>query len=422
MKLGRKITLPITDINKAGIGIGKYEERNIYIPSSMIGDEVVARIRDVSKEYVKADLVEVIKPSSNRAIAACLYYPKCGGCSLQHMNETSYLDFKTQIARNILSELNIESEILTELVQTGFAARRRVSLKVAVDPEIQIGFFAEGTNDIVTISKCLVASDEINGLIEPLRVFIADLQLPHIVSGISLTMLDNAIDLVAHTREYFTKSDKVKIKDFCLKNNIARFTQDSDKPIVIFENEFAIITFAGSAVNYPANSFLQATKHAEEQINKIIAGHLIQDTSVADLFCGLGPYSFNCLKIVDQVAAYEGSQEMVTSAQNAALESGLSDKIRFFCRDLFKRPVLAKDLNKFDIVILNPPRDGAKNQVIELAKSRVSKIIMVSCNPDSFKRDTKLLLKADYKLTSLTPIDQFYFTKHLELIGVFTLI
>ena len=419
MKLGSRLNLLITDINKSGIGIGKHEEKNIYIPSTMVGDEVVVKIKDVSRDYVRADLLEVVKASSNRITPACSYYPECGGCSLQHMNGASYLAFKTNLVHNILSELGVSIDVLGEIIQTGFGHRRRVSLKVALDSELKIGFFREGTNDIVDIDKCAVATSEINHLIEPLRKFIKDLQLPHIVKGISLTVLDEAIDLVAQTSEYFTKSDKVKIKDFCLKYNIARFTQDSDKPVVIFENELAVIEFAGNKVSYPTNSFLQATKHAESKINEIIASHLIDGFEIADLFCGLGTYSFACLKSADHVSAYEGSYEMVLAAQNAVNDSGLSEKIQFYSRDLFKRPLIAKDLNKFDLVILNPPRDGAKNQVIELAKSKVSKIIMVSCNPDSFKRDTKLLCKADYQLISLTPIDQFYFTKHLELVGIF---
>ncbi|MBL6785385.1 MAG: class I SAM-dependent RNA methyltransferase [Rickettsiales bacterium] len=419
IKLGQELKVKIEDHNEKGIAIARYEGKKLFIKSVIKDEEALVKIIDVRDKYFKAKLLKVIDSSSSRADPPCQYYDECGGCNLQHFTDEAYLNLKHRFAKNIIDNLGVNQDVLQKVEYVGAKARRKVSLKISYDEILKVGFFQENTNQVVDISSCYIASDRINKIIVKLKDLLLSLNNCRIIKEILLTDLSDKIDIVAKTSEYFTKTDKQIIKDFAELNNIARFTQITDQEIVIFDNNSAAIDFGKFLINYPSDSFIQASKIAETTIVKIIKSYSKTQQNILDLFAGLGTYSFNFCLDAYSISAYEGNKVMVNAALQAIIKYNLEDKIRFFTRDLFKKPLISKELKKFDLVIINPPRDGAKNQIIELSKTNIPIIIIVSCNPTSFNRDAKILISGNYSLIELTPIDQFYYSSHLELVGVF---
>ena len=140
---------------------------------------------------------------------------------------------------------------------------------------------------------------------------------------------------------------------------------------------------------------------------------------VADIYAGFGAYSFAVSHLVKKITAFEGDEKMVDLINKNAAANNLANKISAECHDLFLNPIRAKELKNFDLVIINPPRNGAAPQVLEISKSVVKNLIYVSCNPQSFAHDAKILIDAGFQIKNLTALDQFYSTKHLELIAIF---
>jgi 23S rRNA (uracil1939-C5)-methyltransferase len=136
-----------------------------------------------------------------------------------------------------------------------------------------------------------------------------------------------------------------------------------------------------------------------------------------DLFCGIGTFALRLAGAV-KVAAFDNHEPSIAALQGAAKSPGLKP-VTASVRDLFRWPLVTDELKKTDFVVLDPPRQGAEAQVRELAKSKVKKIAYVSCDADSFARDAKILTGGGYKLGEVTPVDQFQYSPHIELVGVF---
>jgi 23S rRNA (uracil1939-C5)-methyltransferase len=416
--LGQEVKLIINKLNNNTDGIASYNGMNIYVGNTLVGDEVIAKIYEKREGYAKAKLLEIVKPSSMRITPPCRYYDKCGGCNMQHFNKATYLGFKEKIADEIVSDLTNGSLKTARIFETGFNDRRKLNLKISFETELKIGFFKEMSHQVVDIAECLVADDRINNLIPHIRALLSKMKIKRILKEITIYDLGHSFDIMLNSSEYLTKFDKVIITEFCLQNNIARFSQNIDQENIIFDNKNAYFELKDIKIFPPINYFIQASAKVENRIVDVIKEHVSQDDNVLDLFAGLGTYSFSIYGLVKNITAYEGSKNMVNVTKKMIAENQL-ESVNVFYRDLFKRPIAVKDLSKFDKVIINPPRDGAKNQIIQISKSKIRKIIMVSCNPVTFKRDSKILIKAGFKMTYLQALDQFYANTHLELIAIF---
>lgn len=171
-------------------------------------------------------------------------------------------------------------------------------------------------------------------------------------------------------------------------------------------------------VGLPPGSFIQAVKKAQDLITELITNEIAGRNSALDLFCGIGTYSFPISQHC-KVTAMEIDEKMVTTLQKTVQKNQLGNKITASARNLMAAPVSEKELEKFDVVVMNPPRVGAHNQCKKIAASKINKLIMVSCNPATFSRDAEVLKNGGFKLTEAIPIDQFIWSPHLEIFAVF---
>lgn len=418
--MNQQLELTINSLGFMADGIGDYNGQSIFVPYSLPSDKLKVSIESVAKDGYRAKIVEITEPSKDRQEAACSHFGKCGGCSLQHLKPEIYNNFKRSALTNITENFGLSDKLVSEVIEVGEHSRRRVEFKVAVDKgNVQIGFFAPKSYDVIDIKECIVTEKSIVAILPALRALIAGLKKPGNIKAINITALDDGLDVVICGKKKI-ETDSSAISRFAQANNVVRLGLQSDEAIqTIYEAKPAYVKFNGIDVVLPNGAFLQATTNGQDAIIDIIISNIGSANNVADLYCGCGTYSFAIKDKVNRIAGYEGSEDMVLAMHNAINRNNLQGRISANVRDLAINPLDKNELDNFDTVIINPPRTGASAQTRKIAKSDIKKVIMVSCKPATFKIDAKYLLDAGYKITSINPIDQFCYSNHLELVAVF---
>ena len=307
-------------------------------------------------------------------MAKCPFFDLCGGC-VYDFTDAKYRENKTALLPQIQ---------FTDAPIWGKPGTRRRADFAFTDGHF--GFFRKHSKDIVDINKCQNVVDEINDVLPNIS------KLPWAGSGsVLITKCENGIDvLITSNVPYFGTDFRNAVEK--LPASIIRVMWN-DKEIRKYANPE--VKFNDKIINYMPGAFLQPTIETEQALRDLVVRHTDNAKKVADLFCGLGNFTF------------------VTNATGFDI---VGNGVK---RDLFKKPLSAKNLNQYDVVIMDPPRAGAAEQVKELSKSNVKKIIYVSCNPASFIRDAKQLERGGYKMTTAIPVDQFVGSAHWETFSVF---
>lgn len=310
---------------------------------------------------------------ANMNTKQCPFFNLCGGCRFDFSGE----NYKRE-KLSVLPKMNYTDDAIWGRAGT----RRRADFAFVGG---HFGFFKTKSKDIIDINNCPNLAPEIN------QVLPAIAKLPWVGSGsVLITKCENGIDVVVDSVvPYFGAEFKSAAEK--LPPQIIRFVWNDKVVRKYTEPE---IKFNDKILPYPPRAFLQPTVDTEQILRDLVVKHAGKSKRVADLFCGLGNFTY---------------------ATNATGFDIVGNGIK---RDLFKKPVSASALNQYDVVIMDPPRSGALTQSKELAKSNVKKIIYVSCNPDTFIRDEKILALAGYTTTTLIPLDQFVGSAHWEIFSV----
>ena len=343
-------------------------------------------------------------------IKKCAYFGKCGGCQLQPPTQEEYLKQKEEFLSEILT--NIPYKKLNPIITFPTGIRRKATFKI--DYGCNIGFFKEKSNDIIPILKCRQFTNEINSLLIPLKKLCKNF-VKRSEGNITITQTDTGLTIHFNNISLM-QTDTHKIKAFAEQYNIQRITSGNSE---IFKSQEPMIFFNNIKVPYPPKTFLQPSKQSEEKIIETVLNMLSQKhyNKIADIFSGLGLFSFYLKDYCDEIFATDCDELAIK--QLLKIAHSYHFNINAKTNDLFKHPIKSEKLNDFDLIVIDPPRDGAKSQTTEIAKSNVNEIIYISCNPIAFKTDAKILIDAGYTLQEITPIDQFTNTKHIELIAKF---
>lgn len=412
--------LTIEGLSNLGQGFAITEDGKIFVSKTAPQDQIKSLITKKTSKYTQAKLIEIIKASEFRRTAPCQYFSNCGGCSLQHLKTDFYQKFKKENLAKTFSYNNLDV-IDIDWIWVGEHSRRRANFHI--DSNNNLGFFEEGSNNLVKISNCLMLETELSNLISPLQNLLSTLP-KNIFDQISATKFDNGISLI-FTSQNSNLSQKITsiLADFAKTQKLISLINSNSAGNfdIIYQIAKPKLLVNQIELELPNNIFLQATQKGQEYISNFIR-EIAAETKAKqaiDLYSGVGIYSFN-LKNLEQILCFEGIKNMIDSININAASHLLSHKIKGFVRDLVKNPLQQKELKNIDLAIINPPRNGAAAQAEILAKSDIKNIIMVSCNPESFASDAKILVENDYKITKLAAIDQFYYSHHLELISHFS--
>lgn len=348
----------------------------------------------------------------------CTHFPLCGGCQLQHLDETSYTAYVHDRVVGALAGQDVEADIVHPAIVSPPRSRRRAALRAArFGKKLVIGFSSENSHRIVDMSMCEVLHPRLFALIKPLRTLLHPMVGDRRAAHVKMTLADQGVDLCLENVGAEGLELAEKLTEFAETHRLARLCIDEGfGPQSRYEPEPVTISFGGVPVALPPYAFLQATAEGESALVEAVRGALDGAGVIADLFSGLGTFA---LSLGEGRAAYaaEAAREMVTALQIAG--NRVQRKLAVEHRDLFRRPLQPTELERFDAVLIDPPRAGAREQVQQIAESKVPVVAYVSCNPGSFARDAKHLVEGGYRLTEVQPVGQFRWSTHVELVGVF---
>jgi 23S rRNA (uracil1939-C5)-methyltransferase len=281
---------------------------------------------------------------------------------------------------------------------------------------VLLGFTQEASHRIIDMRECHILRPELFALVAPLRGLLRQLLGPRGNGGVRMTLADQGVDLLLECRAPEGLAAAEAIAAFAAEHRLARLAIDDGLgPQTLWEPEPVTATLGGTPVPLPHGAFLQATEDGEAALVAAVRRATGEGAATADLFAGLGTFA---LAMPGRVYAAEGARDALLALKSAAHRSGR--QVFPEHRDLFRRPLIPAELDRFDAIILDPPRAGARDQVEALAACQAPRIAHVSCNPATFARDAKTLTDGGYRLDWVQPVGQFRWSVHVELVGAFS--
>ncbi len=403
--------LTITKMGQLGEGVALTDDvrKPIFVPYALPGETV-----RVEAGTERLRITQILKENAERVTPFCPYFTKCGGCSVQHWSEAPYKAWKRELVVNALSFEDLQP-VIHETVDAHGEGRRRALLHVRfVDSKPVAGFMEPKSHRVVNFDTCPILVPELKNcslLAKTLAFPLMNLRKPLSIQFTS-TMLGLDVDIRGPGKIDF--NIRMSLTDLAIQHDLARLSIHGD---IVLERRQPMLNFGRVPVCIPPGGFTQATTLGEETLSRLVLDHVKGARKIADLFCGAGPFA---LRMAEQASIYAADCDpasIESLKRGFNLAQGLK-QITAEARDLFRRPLLAHELNAFDVVVLDPPRAGAEAQMREIAGSKVNKVVSVSCNAASFARDAGILTAAGFKLQNVTPVDQFKYSAHVEMVGL----
>lgn len=399
----------IDGLGAQGDGIAETPEGSLYIPFALPGEVVTAaRVKD------RGTLMAVIEPSPDRIEPVCKHFGVCGGCSLQHLAPAPYREWKRQVVVHALASRGLTLPVAPVIAAQPRSRRRTVFSAMRSEGGIVLGYNQASSHHIVDISECPVVVPEIEGAIGKLWALAAILCNTSEPFRLIVTYLPVGLDIACEGSGKLTEEIRRAATDFVMRERIARLSVDGE---IVVEPRRPLVQFGTTAVAPPPGGFLQAVAKAEGVMAEMAADHLRRARKVADLFAGSGAFAMR-LALTAEVHAVEADADaLVALDRGFRFGKGLR-RITVEKRDLFRRPLTFKELNAYDGIVFDPPRSGAEDQSTQIARSDVPYVAAVSCNPSTLARDLRILADGGYVIRSVTPIDQFIWSPHVEVVAL----
>lgn len=408
-------TVTIEKLGTQGDGIASDAGGPVYVPFSLPGETVaIARVKS------HGTIMSIAAPSPDRQEPPCRHFgPEgvngtCGGCTLQHLADGPYRAFKRQLVIDALKSKGLTPDV-SEIVPAHPGERRRVVFAARrTEKDMLIGFNQAESHHIVAIEECPISSPGIVARLPAIKAIAASLATSAEAFRIAVLETLSGLDVAVDEIKKLSDPQRRKaIETVLALRGIARVTVNGE---ILVEPSKPLLDFGGVSVSPPAGGFAQATKPAEEAMAELVLAHAGKSKRIADLFAGTGTFSLRLARI-GRVHAVEAEGKALTALDQAARKTPGLKPVTIERRDLFRRPLMTQELKPYDMVVFDPPRAGAEFQCRELARSAVKKIAAVSCNPLTLARDLAILVEGGYRITGVTPIDQFLWTSHVEVVA-----
>lgn len=407
--------LRIERVGAQGDGLAVSETgRRLFAPLTLPGEVIEAapagdRIEDFA----------LVEASADRVTPPCPYFGACGGCALQHWASAPYTAWKTDLIREALAREGVESELLPAFTVAP-GTRRRVALHARKrGRDVVLGFKGRRSWTVEAIDSCVIADPRLVAALPALRAlarpfFEHSKSAPTLHVTVTATGLDVDVTGVEAKGGGLSADARVRAAALAGEADLARLTLAGE---MLYQARLPMVRFGPAAVGLPPGGFLQAAAEAERVMAGAVTAAVNGAGRVADLFCGAGAFTFP-LGERSGVLALDASREAIAALSAARDTPGLK-AIEAEARDLYRRPLLAVEMKRLDAVVFDPPRAGAIDQAREIAASTVSLAVGVSCNPQTFARDAAVLVAGGFRLETVLPVDQFLWSAHVELVGVF---
>lgn len=393
------ITTTITSLGQKGEGVAEIDGKKVYVPLALPGERV-----EIEADGERGTLLGVISPAENRIEPFCPHFGACGGCQLQHMNKASYAAFKTALVETPLQFAGIDIKV-SRFIDAAGNGRRRATLHARKEGA---GYMRLRSHQVHDIDACPIL---VPGLARAPEIARAVMQAVG-ESDVSFTATLSGLDVSIRTEKKQARQDRVG--PLVGRFKLARLTLNGE---MVLQAQPPIVQMGKAQVEITYNSFLQATETAENVLSDYVVNAVGKAKTVADLFCGLGPFA---LRLAEQrpVSAFDSDKAGIAALDKAWRYTKGIREVTARARDLFRDPLTQFEL-PFEAVVLDPPRAGAEAQVRELAKSKIKTVVMVACDARNFARDAAILIGGGYTMSDLIAVDQFTQSTHIEIAATF---
>jgi len=404
--------LAINRVAHRGDGVADTPAGPLFVPYTLPGETV--EVESVPGHPDRRHLLRVETASLERIEPFCPHFGICGGCAIQHWSPVRYQEWKRSLVVDALAQAGLDMPV-EALIDAHGNGRRRATFHARLGARniLEVGFAALRAHHIVGIDHCPVLAPSLDGSIPAAWAIAEALKAQNKPLDIQVTATDAGIDMDVRGSGALNSARMGVLARLAATHKLARLTRHGE---LIAQRATPSVAIGRAHVALPPGSFLQATVAGELALARLVQDHVGSAKVIADLFCGLGPFALRLAERA-RVMAFDTDAAAIAALRQAAnMTSGLKP-IETETRDLFKRPLYAPELKRVDALVFDPPRQGAEAQARELAKSAVPVVVAVSCNAATFARDVRLLADGGYRLKSVTPVDQFRHSAHVEIVA-----
>lgn len=406
--------LVIDHVGHRGDGVVHADGAVIFVPYVLAGE--IVEIEAAEGHPDRRKLLRVLEPNVARIEPFCPHFTVCGGCAIQHWRDDTYRAWKRGIVVDTLGQAGIACDV-DELVDAHGEGRRRMVVHARKSQRgiLKVGFAAAGSRDIVPIDRCPILVPGLDSAMAAAEAIAEALAGTNKPLDIQFTATAHGLDVDVRGSGPVNVKATAALAKLAARYRLARLTRHGE---ILAQLNPPVIAIGPARVTLPPGSFLQATQAGEDALAARVVALCEKAKRVADLFCGVGPFALRLAQTA-RVDAFDSEAGAIDALRKAAQTTRGLKPVKAEARDLFRRPLLPSELNEFDSVVFDPPRQGAHAQVQQLAGSRVPLVVAVSCNVATFARDASTLIEAGYRIGRVTPVDQFRHTPHVELVAEF---
>jgi 23S rRNA (uracil1939-C5)-methyltransferase len=410
--------LQIDRLGWRGDGIADTAAGPVYVPYTLPGETV--EVDPWPSHPDRRHLIKVDVASPERIAPICPHFGICGGCALQHLDTARYRAWKREHVVEALAGVKLGVPV-DDLIDAHGEGRRRAVFHARGSRRdrndlLEVGFAALRAHHIVAIDRCPILAPS---LAEALDVAWA---ISEVLAGagkpldIQTTATDSGLDVDVRGSGPLTSARTADLARIAERHRLARLTRHGE---IVAQRAAPTLRIGRASVVLPPGAFLQATAAGEAALAQLVETHCSGAKAIADLFAGVGPFALRLAERA-RVAAIDSDKDAIAALARAAAATQGLKPIDAQTRDLFRRPLAAVELKAFDTVVFDPPRQGAEAQARALAASAVPRVVAVSCNAATFVRDARILADGGYRLERVTPVDQFLYSPHVEIVALFT--
>lgn len=404
--------LVIRRLGHHGDGIADAPDGPIFVSGALPGETV--EVAEWPGHPDRRKLVSVEAPSAERAAPICPHFGVCGGCAVQHWQSAPYRDWKRGLVIEALRQAGIDAPVGDLIDAHGEGRRRAVFHARRGTPDLlEVGFSAARAHRVVAIDRCPVLAPSLHGALAAAWAIAEALSPLKKPLDIAVTATDAGLDVDIRGSGPLEAAPTAALARVAAGQKLARLTRHGE---LIAQARAPTLRIGAVTVPLPTAAFLQATAEGEAVLARLVSSACTGAKHVADLFCGVGPFALRLAERARVYAADNDEASIAALKRAAATTPGLKP-VEAAKRDLLKNPLLAEELRRFDAVVFDPPRQGALAQARALALSGAPCVVAVSCNPATFARDAAELLRGSYRLAEVTPVDQFRYSPHVEIVA-----
>lgn len=440
-QVGEEFRVRITGLTHEGAGVGRVEERVVFIPEAILGDLVRMRLVHIKGRLAYGEVVEILERSPDRREPSCPHALTCGGCQLQHMEYGAQLRWKRQLVQDAMERIGkLNVEVLPALgMKEPYHYRNKAQLPLGTQAgELVMGFYQKGSHDIVDLETCEIQHPLITKLALVVKAVVRELGLEPYDEKSHTGVLRHAVIRVSFSEQKLmlilvTRSKELPFKEELLGRlhelvpeliSVAHNVNPGVTNVilgretkVIWGDPYLMDTIGHLNYAISPGSFFQVNPVQTKVLYDLVKERIpLSGTEmVLDLYCGAGTIGLYLAAEAKEVIGVETFAAAVEDARYNAELNEIKNAEFIVGKAEEQLPKLIKKHKRIDGVVLDPPRKGCEPSVLEaLVKAKIPQIVYVSCNPSTLARDLSYLEQNGYKIGQVQPVDMFPWTRHVE--------